>query len=205
MTRIVSFSMLGNKTVKGVPQGEPLCALSRSECKNDLRLLLDVVFGVLLVRLQICGAIRSAWGWMCFRVPPFRRHSFGAPVRIRSARDRLTAISGLTHRNAVPAFAAPCGHFASLVRSSSTARLPSESFALLRRIWRPVQHLHPQLRSVRVAHPRLMASLARHGAIHVFQSVIAPPITNCESENLTGKKNGYNACQISFKKRKCKP
>ena len=47
-------------------------------------------------------------------------------------------------RNAVPSFAAPCGHFASLVRSSSTARLPSESFALLRRIWRPVQHhRHP--------------------------------------------------------------
>ena len=33
------------------------------------------------------GSLRR-W-WRCFRGPPFRRHSFGALVIIRSARDRL--------------------------------------------------------------------------------------------------------------------
>jgi len=66
----------------------------------------------------------------------------------RSASRRLVIANG-DQRPLAPkchaALAAPCGHFASLVRSSSTARLPSENFVLLRRILRPVQHLpaHP--------------------------------------------------------------
>ena len=38
--------------------------------------------------LRISGNC-SAWRRRCFRVSPFRRHSFGALVIIRSARDRL--------------------------------------------------------------------------------------------------------------------
>ena len=88
------------------------------------------------------GSLRIALGERCFRVPPCRRHSFGSLSSVWSARD----CQG-NRRPQSPkcraAFAAPCGHFASLVRSSSTARLPSENFVLLRRIWRPVQHLSP--------------------------------------------------------------
>ena len=82
-------------------------------------------------------------GW-CFRDPSLQSALVRRPCQ-RLVGSRLpVAIGGLRRRNAVPSFAAPCGHFASLVRSSSTARLPSESFALLRRIWRPVQHhRHP--------------------------------------------------------------
>ena len=115
-------------------------------------------------------------GW-CFRVPPFNRHSFAAPVSGRSARD-CCAIGGLMRRNAVPSFAAPCGHFASLVRSSSTARLPSESFALLRRIWRPVQHhRHPSRSSA------WFRGASRQGIISSLISHYSSPISHLHYSN----------------------
>ena len=101
--------------------------------EGNLRLFLDVALSFHLVCLRICGTIRSAWGWRCFRVTPFRRHSFGTLVSIRSARNRLTAISGLSHRNALP----PCR--------------------------RPVQHLHPLLRSSLDASPKACAATNKTG------------------------------------------
>ena len=35
------------------------------------------------------GSLRIALGERCFRVPPYRRHSFGSPSNVWSARDRL--------------------------------------------------------------------------------------------------------------------
>ena len=92
--------------------------------------------------------IRSAWArptprpWhapkkLCFK---------GKPRAKRSARRGLKTPRSCAP-NAMPPFAPPCRHFALLVRSiaSQSARVPSETLAFLRRIWRPSK-AHPSLR-----------------------------------------------------------
>jgi len=105
----------------------------------------------MVLALRAHEALRMGMGGKVFSGPSLR---CGARSVRRSASRRLVIANG-DQRPLAPkcraALAAPCGHFASLVRSSSTARLPSENFVLLRRILRPVQHLHrpiPQLRLV---------------------------------------------------------
>ena len=92
------------------------------------------------------GSLRIALGERCFREPSLRS------ALVRRTGQRLTARDCQGNRRphapkCRAVLAAPCGHFASLVRSSSTARLPSENFVLLRRIWRPVQHFRRPSRS----------------------------------------------------------
>ena len=101
-----------------------------------MRLLLDVTFGCHHVCLRICGKCQALFaphgnGVRCFRVPPFRRHSFGAPVSIRSARDRLTAINGLTHRNAVPPSGRPAQHLTPSRSSAWLKTTPCAAYATL--------------------------------------------------------------------------
>ena len=96
----------------------------------------------MVLALRAREALRMGMGGKVFSGPSLR---CGARSVRRSASRRLVIANG-DQRPLAPkcraALAAPCGHFASLVRSSSTARLPFEA-KLLRRIWRPVQHLSP--------------------------------------------------------------
>ena len=62
----------------------------------------ELVLPLFSLRMMMGG------GW-CFRVPPFNRHSFAAPVSGRSARD-CCAIGGLMRRNAVPISGRPVQH-----------------------------------------------------------------------------------------------
>jgi len=101
----------------------------------------------MVLALRAREALRMGMGGKVFSGPSLR---CGARSVRRSASRRLVIANG-DQRPLAPkcraALAAPCGHFASLVRSSSTARLPSENFVLLRRILRPVQHLRRPSRS----------------------------------------------------------
>ena len=101
----------------------------------------------MVLALRAREALRMGMGGKVFSGPSLR---CGARSVRRSASRRLVIANG-DQRPLAPkcraALAAPCGHFASLVRSSSTARLPSENFVLLRRIWRPVQHFRRPSRS----------------------------------------------------------
>jgi len=109
--------------------------------------------------LRMGGSLRMVMDGKVFSDPSLR---CGARSVRRSASRRLVIANG-DQRPLAPkcraALAAPCGHFASLVRSSSTARLPSENFVLLRRILRPVQHLHPPIPQLRLVQGRRNAAL----------------------------------------------
>ena len=113
----------------------------------------------MVLALRAREALRMGMGGKVFSGPSLR---CGARSVRRSASRRLVIANG-DQRPLAPkcraALAAPCGHFASLVRSSSTARLPSENFVLLRRILRPVQHLRRPIPQLRLVQGRRNAAL----------------------------------------------